>query len=76
MNSDTTMLESYHSYLPPQKVSKNPQTYCICNTLSKSAKNHFGYLHPLRVKHKSRNIMQLQKAQKKLIIFFKKSLPK
>jgi hypothetical protein len=37
-------LESYHAYVQPQKVSKNPQTYCVHNTLSKRAKSHFGYL--------------------------------
>jgi hypothetical protein len=54
MIPDTTwsgLLESYHPYLTPQKVSKNPQTYCIHNTLSKSAKSHFGCLRPLGVIH-------------------------
>jgi hypothetical protein len=41
MNPNTTWsgsFESYHPYLPPQKVSKNPQTYCIHSTLSKTEK--------------------------------------
>jgi hypothetical protein len=42
-------LESYHPYLQPQKVSKNPQTYCVHNTLPKSTKSHFGYFRPLKV---------------------------
>jgi hypothetical protein len=52
MNPNTTWsgsLESYHPYLAPQKVSKNPQTYCVHNTLLKSAKSRFGYLCPLGV---------------------------
>jgi hypothetical protein len=43
-------LESYHPYLQPPKVSKNPQTYCVHNTLSKVQKTHFGWLGPLGVK--------------------------
>jgi hypothetical protein len=35
-------LESYHSYLLPQKVSKNPKIYCIHSSLPKLAKTHFG----------------------------------
>jgi hypothetical protein len=38
MNPKTTWnssLESYHSYLVSQKVSKNSQIYCIYSTLSK-----------------------------------------
>jgi hypothetical protein len=35
-------LESYHPYLLPQKVSKNPKIYCIYSSLPKPAKNHFG----------------------------------
>jgi hypothetical protein len=49
MNPNTTwssLLERYYPYLPFQKVSKNPQTYCIHNTLPKNAKSHFGYLCP------------------------------
>jgi hypothetical protein len=36
-------LESYHPYLLPQKVSKNPKIYCIHSSLPKDAKTHFGY---------------------------------
>jgi hypothetical protein len=43
-------LESYYPYLQPQKVSENPQTYCVHNTLLKSAKSHFGCVCPLGVK--------------------------
>jgi hypothetical protein len=43
-------LESYHPYLKPQKVSKNPKIYCIRTSLSKNAKSHFGSLGPLGVK--------------------------
>jgi hypothetical protein len=53
MNPNTTWsgsLDSYHPYLTPQKVSKNPQTYCVHNTLPKSAKSHFDSLRPLGVK--------------------------
>jgi hypothetical protein len=53
MNPNATWsasLESYHPYLQPQKVSKNPQTYCVYNTLPKSAKSHFGCLRSLGVK--------------------------
>jgi hypothetical protein len=39
-------LESYHPYLQPQKVSKNPQTYCVHNTLPKVQKIHFGCFGP------------------------------
>jgi hypothetical protein len=42
-------LESYHPYLPPQKVSKNPKIECIYNGLPKNAKSHFGCLGPLGV---------------------------
>jgi hypothetical protein len=55
MNPKTTWsgsLESYHPYLTPQKVSKNPQTYYVHNTLSKSANSCFGYLRLLGVKPK------------------------
>jgi hypothetical protein len=50
MNPNTiwnVSLESYHPYLPPQKVSKNLQTHCIHSTLPKNAKSHFGCLLPL-----------------------------
>jgi hypothetical protein len=43
-------LKTCHPYLPPQKVSKNPQTYCIHNTLPKNVKSHFNCLHLLEVK--------------------------
>jgi hypothetical protein len=43
-------LKSYHPYLEPQKVSKNPKIYCIHSNLSKNAKSHFGSLDPLGVK--------------------------
>jgi hypothetical protein len=53
MNPDTTWissLESYHPYLTPQqKVSKNPQTYCVHNTLSRSAKSRFNCLRLLGI---------------------------
>jgi hypothetical protein len=42
-------LESYHPYLQPQKVLKNPQTYCIHITLPKNTKSHFGCLSPIGV---------------------------
>jgi hypothetical protein len=35
-------LESYHPYLWPQKVSKNPKIYCIHSSLPKESKTHFG----------------------------------
>jgi hypothetical protein len=31
-------LESYHPYLPLEKVSKIPKTFCIYNNLPKSTK--------------------------------------
>jgi hypothetical protein len=37
-------LESYHPYLPPQKVSKNLKIDCIHSILSKNTKSHFGCL--------------------------------
>jgi hypothetical protein len=43
-------LESYHPYLPPQKVSKFPKIECIHIRLPKNAKSHFGHLGPLGVK--------------------------
>jgi hypothetical protein len=43
-------LESYHPYLQPQKVSKNPKIYYIYNSLPKNAKTYFGSLGPLGVK--------------------------
>jgi hypothetical protein len=43
-------LESYHPYLQPQTVSKNPQTHCIHSTLPKNTKAHFGCLGPLGIK--------------------------
>jgi hypothetical protein len=43
-------LESYHPYLPPQKVSKIPKIECIHSRLPKITKSHFGRLGPLRVK--------------------------
>jgi hypothetical protein len=42
-------LESYHPYLQPQKLSKNPKIYCIHSSLPKDAKSHFGSLGPLGV---------------------------
>jgi hypothetical protein len=33
-------LESYHPYLQPQKVSKNPKIYCIYKSLPKVPKFH------------------------------------
>jgi hypothetical protein len=42
-------LESYHPYLPPQKVSKIPKIECIHSRLPKNAKSHFGRLGPLGV---------------------------
>jgi hypothetical protein len=39
-------VESYHPYLTPQKVSKNPQAFCVYNTLSKGP---FGCLRPLGI---------------------------
>jgi hypothetical protein len=42
-------LESYHPYLPLQKVSKDQKIYCIHNSLSKNAKSPFGFLGPLGV---------------------------
>jgi hypothetical protein len=42
-------LESYHPYLPPQKVSKFPKIECIYSRLPKNAKSHFGRLGPLGV---------------------------
>jgi hypothetical protein len=35
-------LESYHPYLLPKKLSKNPKIYCIHSSLPKDAKTHFG----------------------------------
>jgi hypothetical protein len=42
-------LESYNSYLPPQKVSKNPKIYCIHSGLPKNARSRFGSLGHLGV---------------------------
>jgi hypothetical protein len=42
-------LESYHPYLPPQKVSKFPKIECIHSRVPKNAKSHFGCLGPLGV---------------------------
>jgi hypothetical protein len=53
MNPNTTwsnLLESYHPYLTSKKFQKNPQTYCVHNTLLKSEKNQFVYLRPLGFK--------------------------
>jgi hypothetical protein len=33
-------LESYHPYLQPQKVSKNPKIYCIHSSLPRITKSH------------------------------------
>jgi hypothetical protein len=43
-------LESYHLYLQSQKVSKNPQNYCVHNNLPKNAKSLFGSFGLLEVK--------------------------
>jgi hypothetical protein len=43
-------LESYHPYLQPPKVPKNPQTYCVHKTLPKVQKAHFGFLGTLGIK--------------------------
>jgi hypothetical protein len=43
-------LESYHPYLQPQKVSRNPKIYCIHSSLPKNTKSHCGSLGPLEVK--------------------------
>jgi hypothetical protein len=43
-------LESYHPYLPPQKVSKISKIECIHSRLPKNSKRHFGRLGPLGVK--------------------------
>jgi hypothetical protein len=42
--------ESYHPYLPPQKVSKITKIECIHSRLPKNTKSHFGRLGPLGVK--------------------------
>jgi hypothetical protein len=42
-------LESYHPYLQPQKVSKNPKFYCIHKYLPKNSKSRFDFLGPLGV---------------------------
>jgi hypothetical protein len=52
MNPNTTwsgLLESYHPYLTPQKVSKNLLTYCVHSTLPKSAKSQFNCLRHLGI---------------------------
>jgi hypothetical protein len=49
-------LENYHSYLQPQKVSKNPQIHCIHSHLPKNVKSHFGSLGPLGLKIPSKYI--------------------
>jgi hypothetical protein len=52
MNLNTTWidsLESYHLYLQPLKVFKNPLIYCIHSTLPTNLKSHFAYLNPLGV---------------------------
>jgi hypothetical protein len=52
MNQKATwspLLESYHPYLLPQKVSKNPKIYCIHSSLPKNANSHFGFLRILVV---------------------------
>jgi hypothetical protein len=41
------LIGKLHPYLGPQKVSKNPQTYFVYNTLPKSPKSHFDCLRPL-----------------------------
>jgi hypothetical protein len=42
-------LESYHPYLPPEKVSKIPKIECIHSSLPKTEMGHFGPLCPLGV---------------------------
>jgi hypothetical protein len=53
-------LESYHPYLQPQKVSKNPKNYCIYSSLPKNAKSCFGFLGTLGFKYE-----KYRKANKK-----------
>jgi hypothetical protein len=43
-------LESYHPYLPPQKVSKIPKIECIHSSLPRNEKSRFGSLRTLGVK--------------------------
>jgi hypothetical protein len=43
-------LESYHTYLQPQEVSKGPTTLGTYGSLPKNGKGHFGFLSPLGVK--------------------------
>jgi hypothetical protein len=42
-------LKSYHPYLQPQKVTKNPKIYCIHSSLPKNAKSCSSFLGPLGV---------------------------
>jgi hypothetical protein len=44
-------LESYHPYLPPQKVSKISKIECIHSGLPKNVKSLFGCLGPLGVNY-------------------------
>jgi hypothetical protein len=51
-------LDSYTQSLQVCKVSSTPWTYCIQNTLPKSAKSRFGFLRPLGVKFVSINELE------------------
>jgi hypothetical protein len=44
-------LESYHPYLPPQKVSRILKIECTHSSLPRNAKSRFGSHCPLGVKH-------------------------
>jgi hypothetical protein len=68
-------LESYHQYLPPKKVSKIPKIECVQSGLPKNAKNHFGCLGPLGVKHCALFIT-LSLIPKGLRVFFLKTASK
>jgi hypothetical protein len=54
-------LESYHPYLPPQKVSKITKIECIHSGLPRNAKSHFGCLGPLGVNPKATFLMVFSK---------------
>jgi hypothetical protein len=42
-------LKSYHLYLLPQKVSKNPKIYYILSNLPKNTKSCFGFFRTLGI---------------------------
>jgi hypothetical protein len=57
-------LESYHLYLQPQKVSKNPKKFAFTAACPKSLNSIYGTLRPLRVNFKRKITLKIKESLK------------